>query len=141
MSLDANKAAARRLHEDVESAGRIDLLDDLVAPGFIDARHPERGAGPESVREHVLRLRATFPDLAVTVDDLIGEGDRVVTRVTSRGTHRGAFAGAEPSGRQVNWSGIVIRRFVDGRMVEQWSKHDLLALLQQIGASTADPRP
>lgn len=141
MLLDADKAAARRLHEEVESLGRIDLLDDLVAPGFVDARHPERGAGPESVREHVLRLRAAFPDLSVTVEDIIAEGDRVVTRVTSRGTHSGAFAGAEPSGQQVNWSGIVIRRFAAGRMVEQWSKHDLLALLQQIGAPAIDPRP
>lgn len=140
MPLEANRIAARRLHEEVESRGEVGILDELVASGFIDARHPERGAGPESVRLHVQRLRTAFPDLTATIDDVVAEGDRVVTRVTSRGTHAGSFAGAAPTGRQVSWAGIVVRRFEDGRMVEQWSKHDLLALLQQIGALAFDPR-
>ena len=140
MSVAMNRWAARRLHEEVESRGVYDGLPDLVAPEFVDARHPERGSGPDSVRDHVQRLRAAFPGLTVTVEDTICEGDRVVTRVTSRGTHRGPFAGAEPTGKSISWSGIIIRRFAAGRMVEQWSRYDLLALLQQIGALPADPR-
>ena len=139
MQIEANKALIRRLHEEAEGRGELEIVDAIYAPTFIDARHPERGSGPESVKQHIRQLRGRFPDLDVTVEDLIAEGDRVVARVTSRGTHRGSFAGVAATGRQITWRGIVIRRLQDGQVVEQWSKFDLFGLLRQLDPLPATP--
>jgi predicted ester cyclase len=75
-----------------------------------------------------------FPDLEKTVDDLVGEGDKVVARWTTWGTHTGSFQGIPPTGRRVSLTGITIFRLEEGRIVEEWSESDTLGLLQQIGA-------
>jgi steroid delta-isomerase-like uncharacterized protein len=134
--VEANKALIRRFYDEVESQGRVEILEELFAPDCIDTGHPERGHGPAGVRDHVLEMRQRFPDLTVTVDQLVAEGDWVVAKLTSRGTHLGAFAGLSPTGRVVTWTGVGIRRVVDGRIVEQWTKYDLFSLLRQLGAQT-----
>lgn len=138
---EANKALVRRFYEEVESAGRLDLIDELFAPDFFDSGHPERGEGPESVRAHVVEMRTRFPDLTVTVDQLLADGDWVVARLTSHGTHLGAFAGLAPTGKTVTWSGVALRRIENGRIAEQWTKHDMLAMLRQLGAVRLGPAP
>lgn len=72
--------------------------------------------------------------MAVTVEDLIAEGDKVAARVTTRGTHTGELMGLPPTGRRVEWSGISMTRHADGRIAEQWGEFDALGLLQQLGA-------
>jgi predicted ester cyclase len=129
---DRNRLLIRRIHEEGESQGNLTVIDEAYAPEFVDARHPDRGAGPDGVKRHIKRLRAAFPDLRVSVEDLIAEGDKVVVRVTSRGTHRAAFAGVAPTGAAVAWSGIVIRRIGNGRVVEQWSQYDTADLVRQL---------
>ncbi|HZU77262.1 MAG TPA: ester cyclase [Dehalococcoidia bacterium] len=141
MTTEANKELVRRFHEEVESRGRLELIEELFAPEFRDTGHPERGTGPQSVREHVVEMRRRFPDLTVTVDHLVAEGDWVVARLTSIGTHGGAFAGIQPTGKTVSWSGVAMRRIENGRIVEQWTKYDMLALLRQLGALQFAPRP
>jgi len=74
----------------------------------------------------------------VTVEDVIAEGDKVVTRWTIRGTHRGEFMGQPPTGKQVTWSGINITRLVAGKAVEDWVEQDTLGLMQQL-AGTLEP--
>jgi steroid delta-isomerase-like uncharacterized protein len=139
MSFEVNKALIRRFYEEVESKGRLELVDEMFAPTFVDTGHPERGTGPESVKAHVREMRMRFPDLTVTVDQLIAEGDWVAARLTSRGTHLGAFAGLQPTGRAVTWAGVGLRRIVDGHIVEQWTKYDMLGLLRQLGALRVGP--
>lgn len=134
MSTEANKAVVQRFYDEVESQGHVELIDELFAPTFVDTGHPERGTGPESVKVHVGEMRVRFPDLSVTVDQLVAEGDWVVAKLTSRGTHLGPFAGLAPTGKLVSWSGVGIRRIVDGRIVEQWTKYDMVSLLRQLGA-------
>jgi steroid delta-isomerase-like uncharacterized protein len=78
-------------------------------------------------------LRTSFPDLTITIEDLIAEGDKVVTRLTARGTHQGTFRGIAPTGRVVSWTGIRIFRIAEGKIVEHWANWDDLSLLQQLG--------
>jgi steroid delta-isomerase-like uncharacterized protein len=106
---------------------------------FVDTGHPERGVGPESVKAHVRKMRTRFPDLTVTVDQMVAEGDWVVAKLTSRGTHLGPFAGLAPTGRAVTWTGVGMRRIEEGRIVEQWTKYDMVSLLRQLGALRVGP--
>jgi steroid delta-isomerase-like uncharacterized protein len=138
---EANKALVRRFYEEVESGGRLELIDELFAPTFVDTGHPERGSGPESVRAHVIEMRTRFPDLTVTVDQLLVDGEWVVARLTSHGTHLGAFAGIAPTGKTATWTGVALRRIENGRIVEQWTKHDMLGMLRQLGALRLGPPP
>ena len=134
MSTEANKALVRRFYDEVESQGRLDVVDELFAPTFVDTGHPDRGTGPDSVKAHVSEMRTRFPDLTVTVDQLVAEGEWVVARLTSRGTQLGPFAGLPPTGKAVTWTGVGRRRIIAGRIVEQWTKYDMLSLLRQLGA-------
>jgi predicted ester cyclase len=74
-----------------------------------------------------------FPDLQITIEDALGEGDLVAQRVHFAGTHTGEFQGLPPTGRKVSFSGLELNRFVDGRVEEHWFQLDALSLLQQLG--------
>jgi steroid delta-isomerase-like uncharacterized protein len=118
------------------------LIDELVAPEFVghDPALPQDIAGPDGQREVVSGYRAAFPDLEVTIDDQIAEGDRVVTRWTARGTHTGDLWGIPGTGKQVTVTGTSIDRNQDGRIVETWSHWDALGLMQQLGVVPAAAR-
>jgi predicted ester cyclase len=134
-SIEENKALVRRIHEDLESAGRLELADALFAPTVRSSHRPDRPPGPAGVKRHIAMLRAAFPDLAVTIEDLVAEGDRVAARLTMRGTHLGEFRCVSPTGRSVVWTGLVLRRIAGGRVVEQWSQFDTTSLLAQLQPS------
>lgn len=133
-AFEAIRQLVRRIHEEAESEGRLDVIDEAFAETFVDAGHPERGHGPESVKAHVREMRTRFPDLQVRVEQIVVEGDLAVARLVSSGTHRGAFAGLAPTGRFVHWDGFVLRRFKQGRIVHQWTRFDMVGLLRQLGA-------
>ena len=78
-------------------------------------------------------LFTAFPDLQFTIEDMVAEGDFVVVRHTTRGTHQGNFRGIPPTGKQVSGTGMFIDRIVNGKAVEQWINGDDLGLLQQLG--------
>ena len=78
-------------------------------------------------------LLTASPDLHITVEDQVAEGDKVVTRYTTRGTHQGPFMGIPPTGKHVTVTGIVITRFANCKEVEEWANADWLGLLQQLG--------
>jgi predicted ester cyclase len=82
-------------------------------------------------------LRAASPDLRFTVDDMIAEGDRVVTRWTARGTHKGVLFGCPPTGRPVTVEAIAIDRYVNGQITDHWAVRDDLGMMQQLGAIPA----
>jgi len=82
-------------------------------------------------------LLTTFPDLHVSIEDVIGEGDRVVVRFTLRGTHQGELMGIAPTGKQVAMTGISIIRVANGKFLEEWANTDWLGLLQQLGVISA----
>ena len=136
MSTEENKVLARRFLEEVFSEGNLDAIDELFAPDWVDhdAARPEALHGSEGARQLVEGYRGAFPDLHITVEDQVAEGEKVVTRWTARGTHQGELLGIPPSGNQVTITGITIDRFSGGKMVESWDNYDALGMMQQIGA-------
>jgi predicted ester cyclase len=132
---DDNKATYRRWFEEVVNSGDLGLADSLLAPDY--RLHFPGLPGPvdrEGHKQLVMGFRTGFPDWVETVEDVIGEDDKVVIRVTGRGTHDGEFQGIAPTGRPVTATGIGIGRLTDGRIVESWAAYDALGLLQQLGA-------
>lgn len=137
MSAQENKRVVRRLLEEVMSGGKLGLLDELVAADYVDhdpANPPDLPAGREGLKQLVSGYRAAFPDVKMTVEDQIAQGDKVVTRWTARGTHKGDLMGISATGKQVTITGIFIDRVAGGKLVESWANWDTLGMLQQLGA-------
>src|SRR5712692_3028623 len=133
MSTEENKAVIRRFWEAVNQ-GYLNALDDTLAASYkgrMPGLEPLDCAG---VKDVVAQYRSAFPDLHVTIDDMIAEGDKVATRVTMVGTHQGEFQGIAPTGKQVSVTGLHIDRVLYGRSVRTWTNLDALGLLQQLDA-------
>jgi len=134
MDIEAEKRAVRRYYEEVLNGGNEGLLEELVAPGYVEHDpFPGQGDGLQGLRERVALLRSAFSPCVYTIEDLIAEGDRVVVRWRSVGTHSGSFVGLPPTGRDYTMAGIDIHRLARGRLAEHWHVVDQLALLQQLG--------
>jgi steroid delta-isomerase-like uncharacterized protein len=136
---DANVALVRKAIDEVASQGRFDLLDEIGSADF--TRHDLSGGpdivGLDAIKRFLTGQRTAFPDLTLTIDEIVAEGDRVVARYTARGTHQGKLAGADPTGKLVTWHGINIYRIEDGRLAETWQLADTLGILRQVGALPA----
>ena len=132
---EQNKNAVRRLFEEVWNKGYVPVADELFAPTYThhDSSTPDVGRGPESEKKRVSLYRNAFPDLRLTIEDLIAEGETVMARWSCRGTHKGDLNGIAPTGKQFTISGISIARFASGKMVEGWVNWDALGLMQQLG--------
>ena len=133
----ANKALFKRFH-DAANTGDIESLanaiDELVAPdAVVRTPLPIDVTGAEALKHIWAMLFSVYPDIHVTVEDLIAEGDKVVARNTVTGTHRGEFMGVAATGKSVTYNEIFIFRFADGRVVETWGVVDVLAQMKQIG--------
>jgi len=135
MSSDDNAAIARRWAEAAFIQHDLDAAARFVAPDWIGHW---AGVGEEHGVEGFKRLAGAylraFPDLQITVHDVLTDGDKVVRRVSFTGTHQGPFLGIPPTGRAVRGEGIVILRIADGKIAEEWEMSNLLGLLQQLGA-------
>ena len=138
MSADT-KAIARRLLEEAFNSGNLAVVDELVAPEFVnyDAALPEPTRGIEAAKSSIGGYRDAFPDLRMTVEQQIAEGEYVTTRWTGRGTHEGDLFGMSATGKQAAVTGITIDRIVDGRIVESRTNWDTLGLMQQLGVVPA----
>lgn len=129
-----NKTIARKVFEDIQSQRNVALIDEIVAGDYVGHTPPSDIHGPEGAKQFEAMLHEAFPDMQVTVEDQIAEGDKVVTRWTCRGTHRGEFQGMPPTGKRMTMSGMTIFRIANGKLVEGWNNPDLLGVLQQLGA-------
>jgi steroid delta-isomerase-like uncharacterized protein len=128
---EANKALIRAHYDCAANAYRPSVIDRQVAPDFVDHNHPG-STGPEGVKAQVRALRAAFPDLTVTIEDLVAEDDLVAVRATWRGTHQGAFQGVPPIGRRIELCGMTFWRIAGGQIRERWNLIDLPALMRQL---------
>jgi len=135
VGLEENKVLARRFISEGWDKGNLGILDELLAPTYVD-HNPPPGlpADREGAKQGITLFRTAFPDLKNTIEDLVAEGDKVVGRLISRGTHRGEFQGIPPTGKQVVVEGIFIGRVAGGKLVETWGQFDAIGLLQQLGA-------
>ena len=131
MSVEKNKALARRYQEEVWGKGNLALLDELLAPEFVDPSLPV-GMDPRfaGARRAVQGALDAFPEAQWTVEDLIAEGDKVVIRWKLQATHEHEFRGIAPGGKPVTVAGITILRIAGGKIVERWVNWDSLALRQ-----------
>ena len=134
---EENKALARHSWEVVteESLGTLEYaLAEVYAGDFILHEAGEDIVGIEGLTRFVSTMRSALPDLRITLEDDMAEGDKVVTRWIGQGTHQGELMGIAPTGNQVTITGITIHRVEEDRIVEEWSNWDALGLMQQIGA-------
>jgi predicted ester cyclase len=135
MSVEQNKAIYRRFYEEFVNEGNDAVADELIATGVVShSPFPGQAPGSEGVKNTFAMFRAAFPDLHATLEDIIAEDDKVMGRLTVRGTHKGAFMDAQPTGNVVTYEEVVILRFKEGKIVEHWAVADALALMQGIGA-------
>ena len=130
---EQNKQIARRLLDELWNRADFAVVDDLV-PDDYNGHESAEIHGPEGAKAFVAGLRAAFPDLHLTVEDQLAERDKVVTRWTMRGTHKGLFQGIPATGRRMTITGIALFRISNGKIVEGWANEDVLGMLQQLGA-------
>jgi predicted ester cyclase len=132
---EQNKAIVRRLFEELWNKGNLSVADQLFTPNYThhDSSSPDFGYGPESERKRATLYRSAFPDLRLTIEDLIAEGDTVMARWSGHGTHKGNLNEIAPTGKQFTISGVTIARFVNGKLSEGFVNWDALGLMQQLG--------
>lgn len=139
MSVEENKAIVRRFYEEVVNKGNLFAADELIAEDFYDHSGSGSSQGRQAFKQFATMLTSAFPDLHLTVEDMIAEQDKVVARVIVRGTHKGTLFGKiPPTERAVTFTGVDIIRIEDGKIAERWNHRDILGLLQQLGVIATD---
>ena len=136
MSAEENKAIQRRIYE-AFSQGNLAVLDELIAPDVIshEERLPGMEPGLEGLKQSLTMFHSAFPNLTMTPEEIIAEGDMVAARIVVQGTNTGEFMGNPPTGKQINFAGFDINRFADGKLVEHWGLTDFPKLMQQLGVA------
>lgn len=109
-------------------------MDELVTPDYVYRAPGDEELDGKALQEYSASIRSAFPDLNNTIEMQVAEGDVVVTRGTTRGTHKGSFAGIAPTGEKIALPWVFITRFENGRIAEDWELYDALGLMQQLGA-------
>src|SRR5678816_398004 len=136
-----HKALMRRWFEEVWNQGRTAAIDELLSnDAVIHGLGPADLHGPAGFKTFQSAYRNAFPDVAIHMDDLVAEGDRVVARWSGTGTHLGDGLGMAATGRQVRFHGMTIARVAHGQLVEGWNTFSELDLFQQLGVVNL-PRP
>jgi len=140
---EENKKLVRRIFEEVFNKGNLDVLPELVAQDYVghDPALNQDMRGPDGFAQFVRMYRNAFPDLQLTIEDQLAEGDRVCTRFSARGTHRGDLMGIRPTGNKIVISGLSIDRHAGGKTDESWTEYDLFGMLQQLGILRPAPSP
>jgi steroid delta-isomerase-like uncharacterized protein len=139
MSAEQNKSIVRRWVESAWNHGDFGMLNEAYLPNYVlhDPQSPAPVSGPQALREYITAYRTAFPDLHMTVEDIVAEGDRVAWRFRSTGTQTGTLANIPPTGKTAVVSGTLISRFENGKWAEDYLAFDLLGLLQQLGVVPA----
>lgn len=130
---EQNKTLARRWFEDLFNRGDLDAAEEILSAEFVDHLPREEERGLEELKQYVTMYRAAFPDIRDTIEELVAEGEKVVVRWTSRGSHQGEFMGVAPTGRHVRFSGMRLFRIAENKIAESWVNIDQLGLLEQLG--------
>ena len=133
MSAEENKAIVRRYRE-IHNSNNLAALDQIVDANIVShSGVPGMPPGLEGGKMVHNMFLSAFPDSQVTTEDLIADGDKVVERFTFRGTNKGSFMGAPPTGKQVTSTGMSVFRIANGKIVEHWGENDALGVMQQLG--------
>jgi steroid delta-isomerase-like uncharacterized protein len=134
MTTEEHKMIVRRFFEEAWNQQNLHVVDEIFAPTVI---FNGQAVTREALKQALAGRRVAFPDIQVTVDDQVAEGEKVSTRRTWRATHKGPYRGVAPTGKAVKWTQISVVRFSQGKIVEDWAVADELGILQQLGALPA----
>lgn len=134
MSTEELKAIVRRDVEEFWNARNLAKVDEFFAPIYVNHEpNAPQVRDLAAFKQYAAALFAAFPDLHVTIEDMVAEGDQVAKRYSITGTHRGEWLGLPPTGKPATITGITIYRIADGKIVECWWSYDALGMLQQLG--------
>lgn len=132
---ESNQALLHRIIDEVWNQGNLSVAEEVYAADVVlHESAPGLPPGIEGVKQVIAAYRAAFPDVHITIEDLVSEGDKVAERWTMRGTHKSEFMGIPATGKQVTSTGLVIVRIADGKVAEIWGASDQLGLMRQLGA-------
>lgn len=135
MSTDANKTVVRRFINEVINTGNIEIINNFIDPNYSEIHEGKRyPIGLEGAKEHIIGVRLTYPDLHLTIDNQIAEGELVATCITARGTHKGVWLNIKPTEKVITYTGVNVDRVVNGRIVEHGGAANLLVPLIDAGA-------
>jgi predicted ester cyclase len=129
------RALAERWATEAVAADRVEVFDELVSADAVDRSGPTPVSGVEGFKLRTRAVHAAFTEIAVSVEEVLVDGDRIAWRWTLTATHTGQFVGVAPTGRRVTMTGMNFQRVENGRVVEHWSNADQLGLLRQVQAS------
>ena len=130
MSIEENKAIARRWNEELFNNANPGIIDELAHADYVS--HPGM-TGREAFKQGIIQGGAAFSDWSITIDDILAEGDRVAFRWTVHATHAGEYMGVAPTGKRLIWTGMSIYRIADGKVAEDWHINDQPGFLKQLG--------
>jgi steroid delta-isomerase-like uncharacterized protein len=136
MMSQSNKQLAERFHDDIFVAGRLDVADEIISQDFVahGPVPPDFASGPAGVKRWATSLRGGFPnDLWIKHHQIIAEGDLVVVRWQSGGTHNGEMMGVPATGKATNVTGVDVFRIADGKIAELWQEWNVMEFMQQLG--------
>ena len=134
--MDDLKALARRWFEEVWNQGRAEAIDEMFAEDGIAHGLAQGGGnlrGAEGFKAFHAQFRGAFPDIRITVEDVIQEGDQSAVRFACTGTHRGDHLGVPATGRRVSFTGMSFTRWRNGQIVEGWNNVDFQSVLEEVG--------
>ena len=134
-TIEKNTRIIQQYFNEVWNKGKLELLDQLIAPGYVNhsSSMPDTPPGPEGLKPIVIAMRKAFPDLHYEINDLVVTADRVIARVVMQGTHQGDFFGLPPTNKKISVSQINIEYIDDGKISEHWRLTDELSLMKQLG--------
>ncbi len=125
----------RREIDKIIHTGNVENIENYISPEYYEGNRPEgQVVGIEGAKQHILGVRQTYPDLKLTINQQIAEGDWVVTRITARGTHQGEWMGIKPTGKRVTITGVNIDKVVDGKITEHGGAANMFEALLGINA-------
>jgi steroid delta-isomerase-like uncharacterized protein len=135
-----NSKIARGVMEELFSKGKLDFVDQNFDPSFKGHETLLGRYGRDDIKKHVQMYRSAFPDLNVTIDDIVAAGDKVLLRWTCKGSHKGTFVGKPATGKSITADGLTVMIFRSGKIVEEWTHWGALKVLQELGI-TSIPQP
>ena len=135
MQTEENKALITRFYDEFFNKGNLNVVDELHSPDFqhYDGGAADPGGGPEGYKRRNAVFLNAFPDRQVTIDDLVAEGDKVVTRSTMRATHTGNLPGIPATGKRIEVTATIVSRIRNGKIAEEWEDWNALGMLVQLG--------
>ncbi len=138
-----NKVIVRRLYEEVWNKRRLELVDEIISPSHAlhDPNVSGSAVGPEAYKRQVTRFITAFPDLRLTIEDIVGENEKLAVAWTISGTHRGEFMGITATNKKVSVDGITINHIVNAKIMDSYISWDAWGMMQQLGVVPAHGEP